>query len=153
MTPRSLVTLASSLESMDSGEELARAAAEAAGFDEEEQYRISLAVREALINAYRHGNNQDSSKQIELEIEQTDSELVFVITDQGQGFDPNGIPDPREDEQLLAASGRGIFLMRTFMDDMTVTAADNGGTRVQLKKSIRLVDSSTGHGPEKERSS
>ena len=141
MARRSSVTLATSLESMDTGEELARAAAQAAGFDEDEQYRVSLAVREALINAYRHGNNEDAAKQIELEIEQTGSELVFAVTDQGSGFDPTGVPDPREDEQLLADSGRGLFLMRTFMDDIDVTTAKSGGTTVRLKKNISLVSS------------
>ena len=144
------VTLESKLTSMDAGEELAREAARSAGLDEEEQYRVSLAVRECLINAYQHGNKSDESKHIELEILHASDEIVFVVTDEGEGFDAQGVPDPREDERLLAHSGRGIFLMRTFMDAVEVGPAESGGTKVRMTKKVSYANLTAGPGPEKE---
>ena len=132
------VRLESTLESMDAGEDMARKVAGEVGFDEDEQYRISLAVRECLINALEHGNKSDSRKSIGLDIECLPDCVVFTVTDQGEGFDPGHVPDPREDEHLLADSGRGIFLMRTFMDRVEVTPAASGGTRVTLTKNFSL---------------
>jgi serine/threonine-protein kinase RsbW len=149
--PKNLsVTLESTPESMDTGEEMARRIAGQAGFDEEEQYRISLAVRECLINAFLHGNKSDASKKIDLAIEYQESRLVFVVTDQGEGFALEGVPDPRQDERLLADSGRGIFLMRTFMDEVKVIRAENGGTQVTLIKNLSFANSTAGAKPEKE---
>ena len=144
------VTLESKLSSMDAGEELAREAARSAGLDEEEQYRVSLAVRECLINAYHHGNKSDESKRIELEIDRAPNEIIFVVTDEGEGFDPHKVPDPRDDERLLADSGRGIFLMRTFMDAVEVGPAESGGTRVCMRKKVSYANSTAGPGPGKE---
>ena len=144
------VTLESTLESMDAGEAMARQKAGEAGFDAEEQYRISLAVRECLINAFLHGNKSDASKKIDLAIEYQENRLVFVVTDQGEGFALEGVPDPRQDERLLADSGRGIFLMRTFMDEVKVARAENGGTQVTLIKNLSFANSTTGANPEKE---
>lgn len=144
------VTLENQLESIDSGEEMARQMASEIGFDEDEQYRISLAVRECLINAFQHGNKSDSRKKIDFEIECLDDRLVFTITDQGEGFDLTSIPDPREDERLLANSGRGLFLMRTFMDEVKVAPAEGGGTRMTLTKNFSFANLTAGANPEKE---
>lgn len=138
------------MESMDSGEEMARQMASEIGFDEDEQYRISLAVRECLINAFQHGNKSDSRKKIYFEIECSDDRLVFTITDQGEGFDLDSIPDPREDERLLANSGRGLFLIRTFMDEVKVAPAEGGGTRITLTKNFSFANLTAGVKPEKE---
>lgn len=149
--PKNLsVTLENTLESLDTGEEMARRFAGEAGFDEEEQYRISLAVRECLINAYQHGNKSDTSKKINLAIEYQQNRLVFVVTDQGEGFALESVPDPRQDERLLADSGRGIFLMRTFMDEVKVARAEHGGTQVTLIKNLFFANSTAGAKPEKE---
>lgn len=145
------ITLDSKLESMDRGEEIARQAAGRAGFDEDEQYRISLAVRECLINALQHGNRSDEKKKIGLDIDVTSGRIVVQVTDQGAGFDAGKIPDPRSDERLLATSGRGIFLMRTFMDEVEVRNGENGGTVVTMTKFCPVPNSTTGSEPEKER--
>lgn len=145
--------LETKLESCDTAEEMARQAAAHAGFDEEEQFRISLAVREGVINAVQHGNRADEQKKVELGIEMAGGGLQFIITDEGEGFDPARIPDPREDERLLASSGRGLFLMRTFMDDVQIEPTKSGGTRLILWKGLSLTNSTAGANPEKEKSS
>lgn len=128
------VTLESKIESMDLGEEVARRVAGTAGFDEDERYKISMAVRECLINAFQHGNRRDARKPIGLNFVLHPDRLVVEVHDQGAGFDLAAIPDPLADDHLLRTSGRGLFLVRCFMDDLQVECGRNGGARVTLTK-------------------
>lgn len=128
------VTLESRVESMDLGEELAQQVAGTAGFDEDERYKISMAVRECLINALQHGNRGQASARIGLSFLLLPDRLVVQVRDQGPGFNLAGIPDPRTDEHLLKASGRGLFLIRCFMDDLRVECGRNGGALVTMTK-------------------
>jgi serine/threonine-protein kinase RsbW len=128
------VTLESRIESVDLGEELARGVAGAAGFDEDEQYKLSMAVREVLINALEHGNRGDLNKPIGLGFSLLDDRLVVEVHDEGKGFDLNHVPDPRQDECLLKTSGRGLFLVRCFADDLRVKPSNNGGATVLITK-------------------
>jgi serine/threonine-protein kinase RsbW len=123
MTPHSAakhmsMTLSSSLESVDRLERAAEEFAERAGFDEEVVPHVAMAVREAAINAVLHGNSYSNSKQITATFEASDTDLIVRIADQGSGFDPNSIPDPLAQENILRGSGRGIFLIRAFMDEV-----------------------------------
>jgi serine/threonine-protein kinase RsbW len=111
-------TLASSLESVDRVEQTAEELAKKAGIDEDEIYRITMAVREAAVNAVLHGNSYDPDKVITATFENTGNSLVIRITDQGKGLDPDTLPDPLAPENLLRGSGRGIFLIRSFMDEV-----------------------------------
>lgn len=111
-------TLDSSLDSVDRLEHLGEDWAERAGFDEDTIPHISMAVREAAINAVLHGNSYDKSKQIKASFEITPDSLVIHVADQGGGLDPDGIPDPLAPENILRGSGRGIFLIRSFMDEV-----------------------------------
>jgi len=95
-------------------EEMARKA----GLEDEEVYRVAMAVREAAVNAVLHGNAYDPSKQVTAVFEQTSDALVVKIADQGKGLDPDTLPDPLAPENLLRGSGRGIFLIRSFMDEV-----------------------------------
>jgi serine/threonine-protein kinase RsbW len=128
------VTLESRIESVDLGEELARGVAGAAGFDEDEQYKLSMAVREVLINALEHGNRGDLNKPIGLGFSLLNDRLVVEVHDEGRGFDISQVPDPRQDECLLKTSGRGLFLVRCFADDLRVKAGNNGGATVLITK-------------------
>lgn len=111
-------TLESSLDSVNKVEQTAEQMAQKAGFDEDELFRITMAVREAAVNAVLHGNAYDPDKRITASFENTGDSLVIRITDQGKGLDPATLPDPLAPENLLRGSGRGIFLIRSFMDEV-----------------------------------
>ena len=111
-------TLESSLDSVNRVEATAEEMARKAGLEDEEVYRVAMAVREAAVNAVLHGNAYDPSKQVTAVFEQTSDALVVKIADQGKGLDPDTLPDPLAPENLLRGSGRGIFLIRSFMDEV-----------------------------------
>ena len=104
-------TLDSTLETVNNAEETAGRIAAEAGFDDEDVMKISMAVREAAVNAVLHGNAYDPGKKVTLAFERTAQDLVITIRDQGKGLDPNKIPDPLASENLLKTSGRGIFII------------------------------------------
>jgi serine/threonine-protein kinase RsbW len=112
------LTLASSLESVDQVERTAEDFAARAGFDEDAVPNIAMAVREAAVNAVLHGNAYDPKKHITVSFEANSDALVIRIADQGPGLDPTTIPDPLAPENILRGSGRGIFLIRAFMDEV-----------------------------------
>ena len=126
----------SSLESVNKAEEMADQAASQAGFDEDTRSGISMAVREGMINAVLHGNAYDPAKRVNLTFEQSGRELTVTIADQGKGFVPEEVPDPLAPENLLKQSGRGIFLMRTFMDEVRFRKL-NCGTEITLIKRLQ----------------
>lgn len=111
------------------------------GFDEDAQQWVGVAVRESVINAIKHGNHFDASKLVEVDFTMTPpaapTELFVRIRDQGEGFDPQELPDPLAPENLLKASGRGIFFMRSFMDDVQIHRAPGGGMEVRMLKRIK----------------
>jgi serine/threonine-protein kinase RsbW len=125
----------STLESVNKAEEMADQVASQAGFDEDTRGGISMSVREAMINAVLHGNAYDPGKRVNLTFEQTGQDLVIQITDEGKGLDPNDVADPLAPENLLKQSGRGIFLMKAFMDDVRFRKLDPG-TEITLIKRI-----------------
>jgi serine/threonine-protein kinase RsbW len=111
-------TLESSLDSVNRVEQTAEQMAKKAGVEEDEVFRIAMAVREAAVNAVLHGNSYDPEKRITASFENTGEALVIRIADQGKGLDPETLPDPLAPENLLRGSGRGIFLIRSFMDEV-----------------------------------
>jgi len=104
------------------------------GVSEELSFGIEMAVRESLTNAMVHGNQEDESKSVEVIFNCHDNELEIKVRDQGEGFDPASVPDPTNAENLLKTSGRGIFLMRTFMDEIEWRNRPEGGTAVRMTK-------------------
>jgi serine/threonine-protein kinase RsbW len=112
------LTLASSLESVDKVERTAEDFAARAGFDEDTVPNIAMAVREAAVNAVLHGNAYDPTKHLAVSFEVNPDALVIRVSDQGPGLDPSTIPDPLAPENILRGSGRGIFLIRAFMDEV-----------------------------------
>jgi serine/threonine-protein kinase RsbW len=127
--------LDSTLETVDKAEQTASRIASENGFDEDEVMQIAMAVREAAVNAVLHGNAYDPGKKVELEFERTSSDLVITIRDQGKRMDMTRIPDPLAPENLLKTSGRGIFLIRSFMDDVKIHPSSTG-TEIKLIKHV-----------------
>jgi serine/threonine-protein kinase RsbW len=128
-------TLDSTLETVDNAEQAATRIAADNGFDEDEIMQISMAVREAAVNAVLHGNAYDPNKKVKLDFERTSRDLVITIRDQGSGLDPAKIPDPLAPENLLKTSGRGIFLIRSFMDEVQILPSTSG-TEIKLVKHV-----------------
>lgn len=112
-------------------------ALEHVGFDDDTRHWVDLAMREALANAIKHGNGEDPDKQVEVAVRMEGEELVIEVCDQGPGFEPQAVSDPRAPENLLSPNGRGIFYMKSFMDRIDYSFCPGGGTRVTLRK--RLV--------------
>ena len=128
------VTLETLLDSVDLAEDIALRIAQAAGFDEDNRYRIGMAVREAMINAVEYGNQHSRSKKIFLDLELEADKLVIRVRDQGPGFDLTDVPDPLDEENLLRTSGRGLFLMRAFMDEFSLRRPAAGGAELVMAK-------------------
>jgi len=128
------VTLESKLESVEAAEEIAQRVCRDAGFSEEDRHKIGMAVHESMINAIFHGNKSDPHKRVRMRLEVFPDRLEIRIRDQGLGFDLGSLPDPLEAENLLRVSGRGIFLIRTFMDEFRVENVKGTGTEVTLVK-------------------
>jgi serine/threonine-protein kinase RsbW len=133
-------TLESTLQSVDQAEELVMLEAGKAGFDEDDQHQIGMAVRECAVNAVVHGNRYNKNKKVHLEVDRTPQGIVVLIGDEGEGFDVNSIADPLAPENLLKQSGRGILLIRAFMDEFDMHPRPGGGTEVRLAKSFAKKD-------------
>ena len=109
-------------------------------FNEDAVFAIKLALEEALINAIKHGNKSDAAKHVFIEFETaTDQvpELAIRVRDQGEGFDPETVANPLDPENLLKSSGRGIFLIRNFMDDVRLQRAPEGGMEIRMVKRVQ----------------
>ncbi len=106
------------------------------GLDDEALHWVSVAVRESVTNAIRHGNAGDAGKRVHVEFTYLgpDQGLCIRVRDEGAGFDPECLPNPLAPENILKPSGRGIFLMRSFMDQLDVRRAPEGGTEVVMVK-------------------
>jgi len=138
------VTLETLLESVDLAESIVMRIAEAAGFSEEHIHKIGMAVREGVINAYNYGNQQNRAKKIRLTIEISPESMTVRVLDQGKGFELHEVPDPLAEENLLRTSGRGLFLMRAFMDEFSVRPGPEGGAELVMVK--KLPDAVSGNG-------
>lgn len=130
------LTLESTLQSVDEAETVALREAEKAGFEEDDQQQIGIAVRECMVNAVVHGNRYNKKKKVHLDIEPSTTGLTVVIGDEGEGFDVNSLPDPLSPDNLLRQSGRGLLLVRAFMDDFQVQPRPGGGTEVRIRKNL-----------------
>ena len=127
------MTLASELASVQIVEEIAEKFANEAGFDEDTVSHIAMVAREAAVNAVLHGNKYDLSKHVTASFEITSQTLTIKIADQGEGLNPDTIPDPLAPENILRSSGRGVFLMKAFMDEVDFRQL-HPGTEITLIK-------------------
>jgi serine/threonine-protein kinase RsbW len=109
------------------------------GFDEDSTHWVGVAIRESVINAIKHGNRNDATKRVfgEFDSARLDlPELSIRVRDEGEGFDPDELVDPLAPENLLKSSGRGIFLIRNFMDDVQLQRAPEGGMEIRMIKRV-----------------
>jgi serine/threonine-protein kinase RsbW len=127
--------LNSTMESVGEVEAAADQLAAEAGLDEDQRFHVTMAVHEAAINAVLHGNDYNPKLHIDVSMENTGTQLIFVIADQGHGFDPDHLPDPLAPENVLRGTGRGIFLIRSLMDEVRFRKLDPG-TEMTLVKHL-----------------
>ena len=107
-----------------------------AGVSEDAAFGIDMAVREAITNAVVHGNKLDETKFTEVGLKTSLGTFEITVHDEGSGFSPDNIPDPTKEENILKTSGRGIFFMRNFMDEVEWAADPKGGTTLRMKKKL-----------------
>src|SRR5881227_84156 len=116
------------------------------GLDDDALHWVSVAIRESVINAIKHGNRNDAAKHVFVEFETATKadvpELAIRIRDQGEGFDPEHVANPLAEENLLKSSGRGIFLIRNFTDDVHLQRAPEGGMEIRMTKRVQPGESS-----------
>jgi len=140
------VTLETQVESVNLAEELCLRVAEAAGFGEDDCYRIGMSVREGVINAFHYGNQERPEKKIYLAVDLTTDKMIIHVIDEGAGFKLSDVPDPLAEENLLSTSGRGIFLMRAFMDEFDVVSGRTGGAEIVMSKKLPPPGSASPNG-------
>ena len=104
------------------------------GVSDDAAFGIDMAVREAVTNAVLHGNRQHEEKTVDLTLKSSPDAVEISVHDQGPGFNPETVPDPTAQENILKASGRGIFFMRSFMDEVDWLIRPGGGTTVRMLK-------------------
>lgn len=142
--PQVLVHSAPSLyEHLTAFADIVESAAEQAGASQDDQVDLMVAVMEALNNAIDHGNGEDASKEVHLKIEILPNAMTIWVQDEGKGFNPAATPDPREPENLMNDSGRGLLMMRAFMDEVDFVPSQTG-TLVKMTKYFS-PDSSPSH--------
>lgn len=130
------ISVANDLQYLDLIQEVSNAISRTAGFDDDTRYWIGLSVRESVVNAVQHGNKLDASKRVDVRFEILSDRLVISVRDEGEGFDMSELPDPRDPENLLKPSGRGIFYVRSFMDDVRFQQLPEGGMEVRMEKKL-----------------
>ena len=130
------------MESVGEVEAAADKLAAQAGLDEDERFRLTMAVREAAVNAVLHGNDYDPEKQITASFENNGKSLIIKVADQGKGLDPDTLPDPLAPENLMRGTGRGIFLIRSFMDEVHFRQL-HPGTELTLVKHLAPANEPT----------
>lgn len=130
------IDIQSSFEMVDLVQVVFESLSSQVGFEGDEAHWMSVAIRESVTNAVRHGNKLNSDKRVIIRFEVDENEFAVSVKDEGEGFDPGEIPDPLAEENLLRASGRGIFFMKNFMDEVTYDFEPNGGTRVTMVKKV-----------------
>jgi serine/threonine-protein kinase RsbW len=133
-TKRVDTLLESALDSADEAERLVLDVSREVGFPEDDQHKIGMAIRESIVNAVVHGNRYNRRKKVHLTVANGKDHITITIADEGEGFDLGGLPDPLAEHNLLQQSGRGIFLIRAFVDQFEVRRLSPSGTEVKLVK-------------------
>lgn len=134
---RAQLVLASRFENIEVAERALRDLCDRAGCDGDDLYWVVTALREALANAVRHGNRSDPGRNVLVDYSVDGCTVSIRVEDEGEGFDPTAIPDPTEAENLLRPSGRGIFYMQQFMNQVEFSRAATGGTSVLMIKKLQ----------------
>jgi serine/threonine-protein kinase RsbW len=130
------VIISSALDNLDLIQTLTDCITSYMSFDEDSAHWIGMSVRESVTNAIQHGNKLDLSKKVDIRFEVTPEQLSISVRDQGNGFKADEIPNPLDANNLLKPSGRGIFYIRTFMDEVEFRSLSQGGTEVHMVKKV-----------------
>jgi serine/threonine-protein kinase RsbW len=104
--------------------------------DDDARHQIVLALRESVVNAIVHGNKCERDKHVTVEFASEVAALVFRVRDEGEGFDATQVADPLSPENILKPSGRGIFIIRSLMDEVQIAHQPNGGTEICMTKRL-----------------
>jgi serine/threonine-protein kinase RsbW len=112
------LTLHSSFEEIKKLEPFLEALQERQNFSDDQFERVRLAANEAVTNGIVHGNQEDAAKSVHISVSASDDTLKISVQDEGPGFDPETLPDPLEEGNLLKDSGRGIFLIKQYADEV-----------------------------------
>lgn len=128
------VTAETAWQTIDLTQAITERVAQAVGFEEEDIHKIGMSVREGVINALHYGNRMQRGKRVFLTYVFEPDRLVIRVLDQGPGFESNGLGDPLAEENLLKTSGRGLLIVRAFMDDMRVGHGARGGAELMMAK-------------------
>jgi len=113
---------------------------EANSFSEEDIFAVHLALEEAFVNAVKHGNKMDPAKEVKIDYSVGSDKFEISMTDEGNGFDPNVVPDPRYGENLYKPNGRGLLLMSSYMDVVEFNERGNGVHMVRYKEKPHLIE-------------
>ena len=105
-------------------------------FGEEDIFAVHLALEEAFINAVRHGHKMDPVKGVKIDYSVALDKVEVTVTDEGEGFDPEAVPDPRYGDNLYKPEGRGLFLMRSYMDAVEFNERGNSVCMVKYKEKL-----------------
>jgi serine/threonine-protein kinase RsbW len=100
--------------------------AKEAGLDEDKFNNLSLSFSEAASNSIKHGNKNDANKKIQITVKVSDSQMRIIIKDEGKGFDIKDVPDPTKEENILKDNGRGIHIMRSFLENLSYNFTPEG---------------------------
>jgi serine/threonine-protein kinase RsbW len=128
--------LESTLESVDKAEALVMRAARDLGLDEDAQHEVGIAVRESMVNAVAHGNRYSARKRVHLQVEKGPQALTIEIVDEGPGFNPDAVPDPTAGDNVFRHSGRGLLMIRAYMDEFEIKRLEPHGTYVRMVKRL-----------------
>jgi serine/threonine-protein kinase RsbW len=136
--PRSFeLSIPSRLEEMEAVHELIEEAVKEYKLSDELAHWIELTISESMINAIQHGNQADPAKKATLRISSTGDSIEIIVEDQGCGFKLDKVADPTDTANLLKPSGRGILIIRSFMDEVDLSEREGGGCRLRMVKKIR----------------
>jgi len=130
------IRIGSALEYLDLVQTLSDCVTEFMGFDEDTAHWIGMSVRESVTNAIQHGNKLDPGKKVDIRFEVAPDHLGITVKDEGNGFQVDKLPNPLDPENLLKPSGRGIFYIRSFMDEVEFIVHSEGGMEVHMVKKV-----------------
>jgi serine/threonine-protein kinase RsbW len=130
------VIISSALDNLDLIQTLTDCITSFMSFDEDSAHWIGMSVRESVTNAIQHGNKLDPNKTVDVCFEVAPDQLSISVKDQGSGFQAEKIPNPLDADNLLKPSGRGIFYIRTFMDEVEFKPLSQGGMEVHMVKKV-----------------
>ncbi len=136
-TPNKIeVSIGSALEYLDLVQTITDCITRMMGFEEDSAHWIGMSVRESVTNAIQHGNKLDQGKRVDIKFAVEPDQLSISVRDQGAGFQVENLPNPLDPENLLKPSGRGIFYIRSFMDQVEFRTPSQGGTEILMVKKI-----------------